>query len=135
MATTINNNQITTRKVQLKANFERYAFLFMRLSGVVLLLLAVGHVTLQLVINNVHDLNIQFVAERWSNSINKGISTLLLIFAFSHGINGLRNILGDFVHNPATMRIINIVLLIFLIVTLLWTGNAIFQFDPAPFMS
>lgn len=134
MTTTIHNNQITTRKVQVKANFERYAFLFMRLSGVFLLLLAVGHVTFQLVLNNVHDLDIHFVAERWSNGFNKGTELLLMIFAFSHGINGLRNILGDFVHNPATMRIINIVLLIFLIVTLLWSGNAILQFDPTPFL-
>ena len=135
MATTIHNNQITTRKVKVKANLERTAFMFMRLSGIFLLLLAVGHITLQLVLNNVHDLDIQFAAQRWSSAANKGSEFLLMVFAFTHGINGLRNILGDYVHNRATMRTISIVLLVFLIVTLLWAGNAIFQFDPAPFLS
>lgn len=128
--TTIHNNRVTTRSVRVKANLERTAYLFMRLSGIGLLFLAVGHVTIQLVLNNVHNLTLQFVANQWDDWGWKAYDMLLLFFALSHGLNGLRNILEDYIHNRSVIRVINILLLIFLIVTILWSGNAIFRFDP-----
>ena len=51
----------TTRRIKRRSNIERYAFLFMRLSGVLLLLLAVGHMVLQHILRDVHDLTLQVV--------------------------------------------------------------------------
>ena len=51
----------TTRHIQPRTNLERRAFLFMRLSGVALLLLAVGHMLLQHVLRDVHNLTLQVV--------------------------------------------------------------------------
>jgi succinate dehydrogenase / fumarate reductase membrane anchor subunit len=119
------------RKVRIQANFERYAFLFMRLTGVALLVLAVGHMMIQHVLNSTANLTLQFVAEQWNSWGWKAYDMLLLAFAFSHGINGLRNVLEDYVHNQSVMKGINIFLAVFVVVTILWAGYAISAFDPA----
>ncbi|MCZ7671231.1 MAG: hypothetical protein M5U34_30895 [Chloroflexi bacterium] len=41
--TSPNVTGVTRRKVQVQSGFERLAFMFMRVSGVFLLVLAVGH--------------------------------------------------------------------------------------------
>ncbi len=130
MATTIRNNQVTSRNVQVKANFERYAYLFMRLSGIGLLFLAVGHVFIQLILNDVHSLSLAFVAEQWDDWGWKAYDMLLLFFALAHGLNGLRNVLEDYIHNKGVMRGINYGLVAFLIISVLWAGYAIFAYVP-----
>jgi succinate dehydrogenase / fumarate reductase membrane anchor subunit len=121
----------TRRTISVQRNFERYAFLFMRLTGVALLLLAVGHMMIQHVLNSSTNLTIEFVARQWDQWGWKAYDMLLLIFAFSHGINGLRNVLEDYIHNRRLMRGINIFLAVFIVATLLWAGYAISVFDPA----
>lgn len=122
---------ITRRTVIVQGNFERYAFLFMRLTGVALLVLAVGHMMIQHVLNSSTNLTIEFVAQQWDQWGWKAYDMLLLIFAFSHGINGLRNVLEDYIHNRQVMRAINVFLAVFIVVTLLWAGYAIAVFDAA----
>jgi len=119
---------VTRRKVQVRTNFERYGFLFMRLSGIALLILAVGHMMIQHVLNSVHNLTLEFVAMQWNSWGWKAYDMLLLAFAFTHGINGLRQVLEDYVHNRSAIRVINIVLAALVIVTLLWAGFAIASF-------
>ena len=121
---------ITHRKVSVPSNFERRAFLFMRLSGVALLLLAVGHMMIQHVFNSSQNLTIVFVAEQWSSWGWKLYDMLLLIFAIMHGFNGFRNVLEDYIHNRRTVKVINVILLIFMIATIFWAGFAIYQFNP-----
>lgn len=133
MATTIRNTHTTSRAVNIKTNFERTAYLFMRLSGIGLIILAVGHVTIQLLLNDVHNLTLEFVANQWNDWGWKAYDMLLLFFAMAHGLNGLRNVLEDYIHNRGTMRIINIGLVIFLIATFIYAGIAIAAFDPSKF--
>ena len=118
----------TTRQVQVRSNFERYAFLFMRLTGVALLLLAVGHMMIQHVLNDVHSLTLEFVRQQWSSWGWRTYDMLLLIFAISHGFNGLRQVIADYVHNPQRVRIINWILAIVTVITILWSAVAIATF-------
>jgi succinate dehydrogenase / fumarate reductase, membrane anchor subunit len=120
----------TVRHITPQNNFERYAFLFMRLSGVALLFLAVGHMVIQHLVRDVHNLTLLVVADVWSSWGWRLYSLLLLFFAASHGINGLRYVLEDYIHNPRTMQRINVGLLVFLVVTIFWSAVAIFAFDP-----
>lgn len=131
MTTTIHHNRVTTRSVRVKANLERTAYLFMRLSGISLIILAVGHVTIQLILNNVHNLTLTFVANQWNDWGWKAYDMLLLVFALSHGLNGFRNVLEDYVHNKTAVRRITLTLAVFLVVSILWAGYAIFAFDPS----
>ena len=134
MAAITEKTAATRRKVEVQGNFERTAFVFMRLSGIALLILAVGHMMIQHVINSSTNLTVMFVAEQWRSWGWKAFDLLLLIFTISHGINGLRNVLEDYIHNRAAVKWINIVLVIFVIATILWAGYAISNFDATPFL-
>jgi succinate dehydrogenase / fumarate reductase membrane anchor subunit len=125
----------TTRHVKPRSNFERYAFLFMRLSGVLLLLLAVGHMLLQHVFNDVHSLTLQVVADQWRSWGWRVYDLFLLIFAIVHGFNGLRQVLEDYIHNPKTTKIVSWVIVVLIIVTIIWSAVAIFSFNPDSVMA
>ncbi|MBK6328858.1 MAG: succinate dehydrogenase [Chloroflexi bacterium] len=132
--TTANVTGVTHRKVQVQSNLERWAFLFMRVSGIALLVLAVGHMMIQHVLNSSSNLTIMFVAERWNLWGWKVFDMLLLAFAYMHGMNGFRNVLEDYIHNRQTVKIVNTILVVFAVITILWAGFAIASFDSAPFL-
>ena len=62
-------DNITVRTIEVQSNRERYAYLFMRLSGVGLLVLAVGHMVIQHILNSSANLTIQFVANTHANAV------------------------------------------------------------------
>ena len=117
------------------STLERYGFLFMRMSGVALLFLAVGHMLLQHIFRDVHDLTLQVVADAWRSWGWRAYDLFLLVFAATHGLNGLRNVLGDYVHDEAKVRGINRALAIFLVITVIWSAIAIFSFQPDAVMT
>ncbi len=125
----------TTRHIQTRSNPERYAFLFMRLSGVLLLLLAVGHMLLQHVFRDVHNLTLQVVADAWRSWGWRAYDLLLLVFAITHGFNGLRQVLEDYIHNPRTVKIVGRAIVILIVVTIIWSAVAIFSFNPDSVMT
>ena len=118
----------TTRHIKPQSNFERYAFLFMRLSGILLLLLAVGHMLLQHVLRDVHNLTLQTVQEIWRSWGWRAYDLFLLFFAILHGFNGLRQVLEDYIHKPSTVKTVGRVLWVIVILTILWSAVAIFSF-------
>jgi succinate dehydrogenase / fumarate reductase membrane anchor subunit len=130
-----NPGKITVRRVRLERNFERYAWLFMRLSGVAMLVLAVGHMVIQHILNSSANLTIQFVAVQWSSWGWKGYDILLLWMAIPHGIRGLYNILSDYIHNPGLRRIVGGALALFVIATVIWATIGISLFDSSAFVN
>jgi succinate dehydrogenase / fumarate reductase membrane anchor subunit len=131
--TTPNVEGVTIRKVDVESNRERYAYLFMRLSGVGLLVLAVGHMVLQHVLNSSANLTIQFVAAQWNSWGWKAYDIMLLWLAIPHGINGLRNVLQDYIHSPGLNKLISALLVLFVIATVIWATVGMILFDPTPF--
>lgn len=86
---------------------ELYAWLFMRVSGILLLLLALGHLTIMHLINNVDSINYAFVAGRWANPLWRLYDWLLLILALVHGFNGVRVMVDDYVRSPG-LRVLSL---------------------------
>jgi succinate dehydrogenase / fumarate reductase membrane anchor subunit len=125
--------KVTVRRVKVERSYERYLWLFMRLSGVAMLILAVGHMVIQHVLNSSANLTLQFVAAQWSSWGWKTFDILLLWMAIPHGIRGLFNILSDYVHNPGARRLIGIVLGLFVVATVIWATIAIALFDSTRF--
>jgi succinate dehydrogenase / fumarate reductase membrane anchor subunit len=77
---------------------ELWWWLFMRISGLVLLFLALGHlVVMHLTGTGAERINFGFVALRWQNPMWRTWDWMLLMLALIHGINGLRNITLDYV--------------------------------------
>jgi succinate dehydrogenase / fumarate reductase membrane anchor subunit len=85
--------------------FELWTWLFMRISGIVLLFLAVGHVLIMHVLDEgVDRVNFAFIQLRWGSPFWKTWDWLMLILALLHGVNGLRVIALDYVR-PAGLRL------------------------------
>jgi len=112
--------------------FELWSWLFMRISGIVLLILAVGHTLIMHVVGKgVGRVNFGFVAARWQSPFWRTWDWMLLVLALIHGINGLRVITLDYVRKPGIRLTINMV---FYVVgfTLFVLGSVIvFTFDPS----
>lgn len=83
------------------SNFELYTWFFMRVSGVFLLFLVFGHVLIVHVINDISVVNYAFVANRWASPFWRTYDWLMLALALTHGANGLRVVIDDYVHRPA----------------------------------
>jgi len=83
-----------------RGNFELYSWFFMRISGVVLLVIAVFHLFYMHFAIGVDNIDYDLVAERWGNPLWKVFDFFLLVFALTHGVNGFRAILDDYVHRP-----------------------------------
>ena len=87
---------------------EFWSWLFMRISAIVLLFLAVGHVLIMHIpAGGVSRVNFAFVATRWDNPLWRMWDWMLLTLALIHGINGLRVITLDYVRRPGIRVALN----------------------------
>lgn len=82
-------------------SFEMWSWLFMRVSGLALLFLALVHFAITHILNDVADTKADFVAHRWANPLWRLFDWALLALALLHGLNGLRWIVDDYVRGPA----------------------------------
>ena len=112
--------------------FELWTWLFMRISGIVLLFLAVGHVLIMHVWDNgVDRVNFAFIQLRWASPFWKTWDWLMLVLALLHGVNGLRVIVLDYVR-PARARLTINGFFVVLGAALMVLGTIIVvTFDPA----
>jgi succinate dehydrogenase / fumarate reductase membrane anchor subunit len=80
-----------------ESGLELYAWVFMRLSGILLLVLALVHLLYMHVLNNVTVIDYQFVARRYATPFWRTFDLMMLWMALVHGLNGLRNVVIDYV--------------------------------------
>jgi succinate dehydrogenase / fumarate reductase membrane anchor subunit len=93
-----------------RQNFETWSWFFMRVSGLLLLFLALTHFAITHITNDVTETNIDFVGRRWSNPLWQVFDWALLVLALLHGLNGLRTIIDDYVRTPARRAAVKSVL-------------------------
>jgi succinate dehydrogenase / fumarate reductase, membrane anchor subunit len=112
--------------------FELWTWLFMRMSGIVLLFLAVGHVLIMHVVDTgVDRVDFAFIQLRWASLFWKTWDWLMLVLALLHGVNGLRVIVLDYVR-PAGVRLAITSFFTILGAALMVLGTIIVvTFDPA----
>jgi succinate dehydrogenase / fumarate reductase membrane anchor subunit len=90
--------------------FEMYSWLFMRVSGIVLLVMAVFHLLLMHYGVGVDQLNYQVVATRWGNPWWRLYDGFLLLFALTHGMNGARILMDEYLRAGGWRLFLKIVL-------------------------
>jgi len=95
------------REVERHPNVENVAWRWMRYSALLLIPLAWGHVLLQDVLVGVHQIDLDYVAMRWASLGWRVYDTLLLAFAFAHGMNGLRQVLDEYLRTPTARRLMS----------------------------
>jgi succinate dehydrogenase / fumarate reductase membrane anchor subunit len=114
-----------------RTNFELYAWLFMRLSGVLLVFLVLGHLFIMLVMDGgIQKINFAFVAGRWSSPFWQTWVLLQLWLAELHGVNGLRTIINDYAERDRTRLILKTLLYGSALLVLVLGTLVIFTFDP-----
>ena len=89
------------------ARYNSQAWKWMRYSAFLLIPLAWGHVLIQDILVGGHQISLDYVSLRWSMVGWRIYDFLLLAFAFAHGMNGLRQVLLDYVRQPGLARWIN----------------------------
>lgn len=112
MTTTTLPSQVTVRKLRRRPrSLESYAWLFMRLSGAGLLLLALGHWVMIHFIQGVQNVTTEWViASRWAWTWIRVWDFLLLGLAFVHGLNGFHTVIVDYVHNSTALKVIRLLI-------------------------
>ena len=86
----------STRWARPESLLEVYSWIFMRVSGVVLVVLALGHLAIMHLINNVDVINYDFVVHRFVGPFWRTYDFILLWLAMIHGLNGVRIMIDDY---------------------------------------
>lgn len=110
-----------------------YAWLFMRVSGVLLLVLVFGHLFVNLMIGDgINALDFAFVAGKWASPLWQVWDLLMLWLAMLHGANGLRTIINDYADRDQLRFWLKMLLYTATLVTIVLGTLVIFTFDPCP---
>ena len=114
-------------------NWERLGWAFMRVSGVLLVILIFGHLFTNLMVGQgVAAIDFAFVAGKMADPFWVVWDTLMLVLAFIHGANGMRTIINDYVSKATTRRALQVTLFIVTTVLIVLGLLVIYTFDPCP---
>ena len=94
---------------------ERAWWYFMRLSGLALVILALGHMFIMHVLVELSgsEIDFAFVQSRWGTPFWRIYDLLLLVLAFVHGANGARVVVSDYVtHRTARSLLVGALLVL-----------------------
>ena len=113
------------------ANLEKWGWIYMRASGVVLAVLIFGHLFVNLVAGDgVKAIDFAFVAGKLANPFWQWWDILMLWLALIHGANGMRTIVNDYVTGEKVRK--TLVWAVFVAAGLLIVLGTlvVFAFDP-----
>lgn len=132
MATQTNPSIAAPRSRASKSgNFELNSWLFMRGSGVLLLILVFGHLFVNLMLGKgIHRIDFAFVAGKWANPFWQVWDLAMLWLAELHGVNGLRTIINDYTTKTSTRFYLKALLALSALIVLVLGTLVIFTFDP-----
>jgi succinate dehydrogenase cytochrome b556 subunit len=113
-----------------RLGYPLLSWYFMRVSGVLMLVLVLGHLGVMHYLHAPSQTDSAFVAARWSQLFWLTFDWMLLLVALLHGLAGVQAVFNDYLH-PARAR--QVVAAVIGLVALLFFGlgsAAILSFDP-----
>lgn len=114
-----------------RSSFDLNSWLFMRASGVLLVVLVTGHLLINLMLGEgIERVDFAFVAGKWASPFWQVWDLLMLWLALLHGGNGLRTIISDYATKPRTRFTLTWLLYVATFVVLMLGTMTIFTFDP-----
>ena len=113
-----------------RVNWEKWGWLYMRFSGILLVVLIFGHLLVNLFLGEgVSAIDFAFVAGKLANPFWIVWDTLLLWLALIHGANGMRTLTNDYARGK--LRVVLLVALAGATIVLLALGTLVLTtFDP-----
>lgn len=118
-----------------RSRFEIWSWVFMRISGLFLIFMALYHLVWWNLVVGVEHLDSQVVIDRWRNPWFRLFNAGLVTFALLHGLNGARYNIEDYVHNPKTRKVVKWVVYTVVLLTLAIGIFALLAFDPDRFFA
>lgn len=116
-----------------RTNAELWGWVFMRVSGVLLLVLVFGHLFVNLMVGDgIKAIDFGFVAGKWASPFWQVWDLLMLWLAMIHGTNGVRTIINDYAERSGTRLVLKALLYLAFVVTVVLGTLVIFTFDPCP---
>ncbi|WP_439644665.1 succinate dehydrogenase hydrophobic membrane anchor subunit [Demequina maris] len=116
-----------------RRNAEKWSWVFMRITGPVLLILIVTHLFINLMTGDgISQIDFAFVAGKWASPLWQVWDLLMLVLALLHGGNGMRLLINDYAHHPWLRKVLHSALGIAVIGIIVLGALVIFSFDPCP---
>ena len=114
-------------------NWERVGWLYMRVSGVVLIILIFGHLFVNLVAGKgIAAVDWAFVAGKWASPFWRIWDGLMLWLALIHGGNGMRTLVNDYAHNRTINRVLKWAIFLAIAILLVLGTYTVTAFNPCP---
>ena len=114
-------------------NWEKWGWIYMRVSGVVLVVLIFGHLFVNLMVGEgVDALDFAFVAGKLATPFWQIWDLLMLWLALIHGGNGMRTIVNDYATQRVTRGILKSSILAAVVILVVLGTLVVFTFDPCP---
>ncbi len=112
-------------------NLEKWGWIFMRASGVVLVVLIFGHLFVNLMVGEgIHALDFAFIAGKFATPFWQWWDVIMLWLALIHGSNGMRTIVNDYVTNATARKALVWALGLAAGLLILLGTLVVFTFDP-----
>lgn len=114
-------------------NWEKWGWIYMRVSGVILVVLIFGHLFTNLMTGEgINALDFAFVGGKLSAPFWQWWDVAMLWLALIHGANGMRTIVNDYVHSRTVALALKWALLISTVILIVLGTLVVFTFDPCP---
>ncbi|HVX07492.1 succinate dehydrogenase hydrophobic membrane anchor subunit [Humibacter sp.] len=114
-------------------NWEKWGWVYMRASGVLLVVLIFGHLIVNLVLGEgIKAVDFGFVAGKWADPFWRVWDGLMLWLALIHGGNGMRTIVNDYARGRTINRTLKVLILLAVIVLIALGTYTVTFFDPCP---
>ena len=116
-----------------QANLEKYGWLYMRASGVILIVLIFGHLFANLYLGEgIKAIDFAFVGGKWADPFWKVWDVSMLWLAMIHGTNGMRTIVNDYTSRESVRKTLVVTLWAVCTALVVLGTLVVFTFDPCP---
>lgn len=123
----------TVTRAQSGTNWEKWGWIYMRVSGVLLVVLIFGHLFTNLMVGDgIQAIDFGFVGGKLANPFWQVWDTLLLWLALIHGANGMRTIVNDYVSKQGLAKALKIALFLAAALLIVLGTLVVWTFEPCP---
>jgi succinate dehydrogenase / fumarate reductase, membrane anchor subunit len=112
--------------------FETFSWYYFRISGIILFVMVIIHLLVMHVTTDVACTTYAFVAARYANPLWRLFDWMLLTLTLTHGVNGLRVLIDDYVHSPRTRIILISTAAVFLLAFFMLGTITLITFQATP---
>lgn len=114
-------------------NWEKWGWIYMRASGVILLVLIFGHLFVNLMVGDgIKAIDFAFVGGKLSNPFWQWWDVAMLWLALIHGGNGMRTLVNDYATGRSIRGVLKIAILAAVSILIILGTLVVFTFDPCP---